>query len=231
MSNRIVVVNDKMQSGYRYVLSAPMGRDFDPEFKPDLEPAEMLALGVFGGKYMTDTPKEFPKSWFTHAKLSTEHHNPNLNLFGVDASQPLSVGATRAGSTLTTRAVGFSGIAAITWDAGFRKKIADRSSAGKRCVVIWLKFDATAMRVISPVGGANARHCCIGHTTHARCESSRKAAGGDRTGPRERGAVLRAPRPALAALPRPFGMQPSQPGRVVQVSSRRLDAFARHHQR
>src|SRR5690349_8168857 len=87
---RVVTVNDKMQRGYRYELSEPVGRNFDPEFNPELTPAEMLALGVFGGKYMTDTRKEFPKSWFTHAKLSPEHHDPKLNLFGVDASQPLS---------------------------------------------------------------------------------------------------------------------------------------------
>ena len=39
-----VAVNDRMQKGYRYELSAPAGRSFDPEFKPELTPAEMLAL-------------------------------------------------------------------------------------------------------------------------------------------------------------------------------------------
>ena len=38
MRRRIVTVNDKMQQGYRYVLSAPAGRDFDSEFWPDLTP-------------------------------------------------------------------------------------------------------------------------------------------------------------------------------------------------
>ena len=91
MKRRTVVVDDKMQRGYRYVLTAPMGRDFDPEFKPELTPKQMLRLGVFGGKYMTDTRKEFPKAWFVGAKLSPERRNPSLNHFGVDASQPLSV--------------------------------------------------------------------------------------------------------------------------------------------
>ena len=27
-----VAVNDKMQRGYRYVLTAPVGRNFDPDF-------------------------------------------------------------------------------------------------------------------------------------------------------------------------------------------------------
>jgi hypothetical protein len=51
----------------------------------------MLAMGVFGGKYMTDCHHEFPKSWFTHAKLSPTKSNPQLNYFKVSASQPLSV--------------------------------------------------------------------------------------------------------------------------------------------
>ena len=36
---RIVTVNDRMQRGYRYALSAPTGRNFDPEFEPQLTPA------------------------------------------------------------------------------------------------------------------------------------------------------------------------------------------------
>ena len=85
-----VFVNDKMQHGYRYVLTAPIGRHFDPEFRPQLTPREMLALGVFCGKYMTDCRKEFPSSWFKHARLSPLGRNCSLNYFGVDASQPLS---------------------------------------------------------------------------------------------------------------------------------------------
>lgn len=89
MRKRTVTVNDKMQKNYRYVLAAPVGRNFDPEFKPELTPAEMLQLGVFCGKYMTDCRREFPKSWFTKAKLSA-HRDCALNFFGIDASQPLS---------------------------------------------------------------------------------------------------------------------------------------------
>jgi hypothetical protein len=87
---RTVVVNDRMQAGYRYVLSEPAGRNFDPEFKPQLAPAEMLRLGVFGGKYMTDCRAEFPRSWFAGAKLAAGKRDPGLNLFKVDASQPLA---------------------------------------------------------------------------------------------------------------------------------------------
>ena len=85
-----VTVNDRMQKGYRYVLSAAPGRGFDPEFRPELTPKEMLALGVFGGKYMTDCAREFPQSWWRHAKLSPGGHDRALNYFGVSAGSPLS---------------------------------------------------------------------------------------------------------------------------------------------
>ncbi|GAB4027789.1 MAG: hypothetical protein Fur0011_6580 [Candidatus Microgenomates bacterium] len=68
-----------------------MGEDFDDDFAPELTPREMLSLGVFGGKYMTDCRAEFPKDWFANAKLCHKKHDPTLNFFGVNASQPLSV--------------------------------------------------------------------------------------------------------------------------------------------
>ena len=86
-----VTVKDKMQKGYVYLRTRPMGRDFRPAFKPQLTPKQMLKLGVFGGKYMTDCGREFPASWFKNAKLCAERHEPSLNYFGVNASQPLSV--------------------------------------------------------------------------------------------------------------------------------------------
>ena len=86
-----IFVNDRMQSDYQYERVAPMGRNFHPDFRPELTPKQMLELGVFCGKYMTDTRKEFPASWFARAKLSQHSRDCFLNYFGVDASQPLSV--------------------------------------------------------------------------------------------------------------------------------------------
>lgn len=88
---KTIAVNDSMQSNYSYRLSEPIGKNFHPDFKPQLTPKEMLELGVFGGKYMTDCQDEFPGDWFTKAKLCHEFHNPNLNLFGVNASQSLKI--------------------------------------------------------------------------------------------------------------------------------------------
>lgn len=89
-----VTVNDSMQSGYRYELTEPTGRNFHPDFTPDLTPREMLELGVFGGVYLRDGVKEFPRTWFARARFQQEGHftpDPKLNYFGVNASQPLSV--------------------------------------------------------------------------------------------------------------------------------------------
>jgi hypothetical protein len=85
-----VVVNDLMQQGYTYYLVEPPGENFHPDFSPDLTPREMLELGVFGGKYMTDCREEFPAEWFANARLCHERHLPELNFFGVNASKPLS---------------------------------------------------------------------------------------------------------------------------------------------
>jgi hypothetical protein len=86
-----VVVNDLMQKNYVYFLTDPIGGNFHPDFRPDLTPKQMLEMGVFGGKYMTDCRGEFPPDWFKDAKLCPERHDPGLNCFGVNASQPLSV--------------------------------------------------------------------------------------------------------------------------------------------
>jgi hypothetical protein len=88
---RIVIVNDRMQHGYRYELSEPAGENFESDFHPELTPEEMLKLGVFGGKYMTDCRGEFPVSWFEGARLAGGKRDPKLNFFGVNASQPLAV--------------------------------------------------------------------------------------------------------------------------------------------
>jgi hypothetical protein len=77
MKSRIVVVNDKMQKDYSYELVASPGKEFDQEFMPELTPAEMLELGVFGGRYMRDCGDEFPKDWFASAKFAIDASDPS----------------------------------------------------------------------------------------------------------------------------------------------------------
>ena len=86
---RKIIVNDSFQKDYEYYLVESEGENFDREFKPELTPSQMLELGVFGGKYLNDCKKEFPKSWFRNAKLSKSKKNIKLNFFKVNASLPL----------------------------------------------------------------------------------------------------------------------------------------------
>jgi len=85
-----IVVNDRMQSGYSYEISAPAGQDFAPDFTPHIAPPDMLEMGVFEGKYLNDCTAEFPPAWFDAAKLS-DVADVSKNYFGIKSRQPLSV--------------------------------------------------------------------------------------------------------------------------------------------
>ncbi len=85
-----VIVNDRVQRGHVYYRTEPIGRNFAPGFTPQLTPKQMLRLGVFGGKYMTDCREEFPADWFASAKLASGRADRRLNYFGVRASQSLA---------------------------------------------------------------------------------------------------------------------------------------------
>ncbi len=87
-----ITVNNSFQKDYVYFLTEPIGKNFRSDFKPDLTPKQMLALGVFGGVYFSDKPTEYPKDWFTRAKLSVDKQaHRELNYFNINASQPMSV--------------------------------------------------------------------------------------------------------------------------------------------
>lgn len=84
-----VVVNDRMQRNYEYEIAAPTGENFMPGFTPRFSPPEMLALGVFEGKYCNDCRAELPDDWFTNARIGARP-DPALNHFGIKSRQPLS---------------------------------------------------------------------------------------------------------------------------------------------
>ena len=85
-----MIVHDLMQNGYEYTSSAPMGKDFAPDFKPELTPPEMLKLGVFEGHYLNDCQTEFPKDWFVAARLSLSCPDAQQNCFGIKSRLSLT---------------------------------------------------------------------------------------------------------------------------------------------
>ena len=104
-----------MQHNYRYFFSEPIGKSFDPEFRSDLTSKQMLWLGVFDGKYMTDCTTEFASDWFAGAKLNPNFYNPDLNFFGINASGPLSYWGAKGWIYLEDSRTGFSGIVDTIW--------------------------------------------------------------------------------------------------------------------
>lgn len=90
-----IVVNDKMQNNYHYTCVARIGRDFAPDFKPELTPAEMLEMGVFEGKYLNDCRGEFPINWFKNAKLSIDKPEILCNCFKIKSRQSLFIWRTK----------------------------------------------------------------------------------------------------------------------------------------
>jgi hypothetical protein len=160
----VTTVNDKMQRGYRYTRVARPGGDFDPEFRPDLSPAEMLALGVFCGKYMTDCRAEFPADWFAGAKLSPRRRNCALNYFGVDASHPLSVWQAKGWIHPDDPRGWFQWY--CRYYMGRRMPEEDRRQIGRwRAAGTCGRSNATASEATSPAAPANVRPCSTGLTT------------------------------------------------------------------
>ncbi|HMS50332.1 MAG TPA: hypothetical protein PKA02_02755 [Candidatus Saccharibacteria bacterium] len=90
-STRHILVNEQYQQGYEYTLAEATGENFRSDFTPQLNPEQMLKLGVFGGDYFNEVPSELPASWFKGVKLSKTGADKRLNFFGVNASQPLAV--------------------------------------------------------------------------------------------------------------------------------------------
>jgi hypothetical protein len=86
----LVCVNDKMQQGYSYEITAPEGAEYAEDFHPHFTPQEMLKLGVFEGKYCNDCQNELPSEWFEQARIS-ETANPSMNYFKIKSRQPLYV--------------------------------------------------------------------------------------------------------------------------------------------
>lgn len=176
-----VVVRDRVQDGYRYLRTCcPAGEDFTAGFEPELTPAQMLALGVFCGKYMTDCRAEFPESWFAHAKLAQGRADCAINHFGVRASVPLSVWRAK-GWIPVWRAKGWiHSYDPRGWFQWYCRYYSGRRMAAedRRQIARWRAFRRHAAQVrknrepgdTPSAAGGSARRCCNGPMTAAACE-------------------------------------------------------------
>ena len=90
MKERRVVVNDRMQRGYVYHRTEPVGRNFAPEFRPQLTPKQMLAARRVRRQVHDRLPARVSRQLVRRAKLCAERHDARLNYFGVNASQSLA---------------------------------------------------------------------------------------------------------------------------------------------
>ena len=164
-----VVVSDRMQKSYVYYRTKPMGSDFRPEFKPELTPKQMLALGVFGGKYLTDCRAEFPGNWFVRAKFSKDRQRASLNYFGVNASQPLEVWRQKGWIHPDDPRGWFQWY--CRYYSGRRHEDDLRQVKRWRAVnVTWPNSGKIARGEIWIVAGGNGRPFCTGPTIHERFE-------------------------------------------------------------
>ena len=85
---RVVIVNDEMQQGYRHELSASVGRDFDPQFRPDLHPEANGRTWRVLRQISHRLPGRLSREVVRARKLPPSGRDCSLNYFGVHASQP-----------------------------------------------------------------------------------------------------------------------------------------------
>ena len=62
--------------------------NYNKKFNPELTPKQMLEYGVFGGSYLGNTIHEYPKFWFTKAKIG-KTFDVKLNYFQIQAGLSL----------------------------------------------------------------------------------------------------------------------------------------------
>lgn len=91
--NYTVKVSKRVQPNYSYTLTEPIGKNFDPDFKPEITPKQLLELGVFEGKYFNLSYTEFPREWFSKAlrmgKIGLKYPDPSVNFFKVKSRMSL----------------------------------------------------------------------------------------------------------------------------------------------
>ena len=123
----------------------------------------MLELGVFGGAYFSDgSIKEFPKLWFTKAKLS-KSFDVNLNYFKIESGLTRKEWIDKGWILMKTLLVGFNGIADLKMGEEYLKLIKCKLKDGKLLAIGTVQqLKKIAKRVIYSVEEDKGRLCCNG---------------------------------------------------------------------
>ena len=167
-----------MQRGYRYALTAPAGRNFDPGVQARADAGEMLTLGVFGGKYMTDCAQGISRKAGSRARNSRRNgRDKSLNFFGVDASQPLAEWRRKGWIHADDPRGWFQWYCRYYMGRRMPRTTRARSAAGRRSAATSGRSRRTASPATCSAARASARRCCIGPMTAGRFDgiSQRRA--------------------------------------------------------
>ena len=148
------------------MLVEPIGRNFDPESRPELTSAELIRLGVFGASYMSDCEDEFTRSWFKGAKLATDAADRSLNYFLVNVSQSISEWR-RKGCIYSADPRGwFQWCCRYYMGLRLPNEDARQIKPWKAVDAMYVRCRSTASPATPPPAGASGSSC-IAHTTVA----------------------------------------------------------------
>ena len=174
---KTIVVKDKMQRGYRYTLTAPTGRNFDPEFRPRID-AGANASSWRVRRQIHDGLYQGVSAQLVFARQAREAWPRSQPQLFWRRCEPAALGVAQEGLDLsrTILAAGSSGIAATISAGGFPTRTPARSGAGRPSAGMCGKFSATASRATLLAGQGSARLCCTGRTIAARFERARPMA-------------------------------------------------------
>ena len=172
-----------MQTGYVYYLTEPPGRNFAPDFRPELTPKEMLALGVFGGKYMADRPRRIPGRLVRAREIERRTSRRRVSITSASTRRNhLRRGDGISGFVRRIPEAGSSGTVVTTW-AGGRRTMCARSGDGARSRDTWRQFESTASPATSSAAGDSGRPCSTGPTTAVRFRRSAHGRSSRRSSP------------------------------------------------
>lgn len=165
-----IIASNKYQKSYTYYLTEPIGKNFDPDFKPELTPKQMLKIGVFGGCYLRRFQKNFQKIGLRTQNYQKRQIQILIFLASKHHSHTKS-GLKKDGYITKIHTAGFNGTAGITWVVDVKMMLV-KLNDGKPLRVMQAKLKKIVEKVIFSVGQNKDKHYYIGRTIVGRCRKS-----------------------------------------------------------